>query len=140
MSKNKDRTLNDFFHSVGVNYTYYYGTTLPATGYERSKQDLLKLAEEIEESKSPAYTQDDNDVLYNFKQAAKMNGITSKQAWGVHLYKHISALLSYAKDPEIEQAEELDERFADAINYLKLGYYMYQKDKESNINQKKLPF
>ena len=38
---------------------------------------------------------------------------------------HFDALMSYAKDPTIPQAEELTGRFADAVNYLKLGYALY---------------
>lgn len=44
------------------------------------------------------------------------------QAWAVYFMKHVAAIVSYAKDPNIPQAEALDGRFADAKNYLDLGY------------------
>jgi len=112
---------------------------VPQSTYEDSVCELLDLAQRIEQAKRPGYTQDSNDVLSNFKKAAEMNGITPMQAWGTYFYKHVAAILSYAKDPNIPQAEDLSGRFADAVNYLKLGYYMINKEQE-NINQTKLPF
>jgi|13_taG_2_1085334.scaffolds.fasta_scaffold26793_3 hypothetical protein len=114
----------------------------PAEGYDKSVRELLDLAYEIETAKRPGYTLDSPDVLANFKKAAEMTGCTPMQAWGAYFYKHVAAILSYAKDPNIEQAEPLDGRFADAINYLKLGFHMLQEEKlEQEINnQQKLPF
>tara|TARA_R110000751_G_scaffold80003_2_gene161265 strand:- start:23 stop:421 length:399 start_codon:yes stop_codon:yes gene_type:complete len=111
------------------------------TPYDESAHELLNLAQEIEESKRPAYTQDSPDVLANFKKAAEMTGTTPMQCWGAYFYKHVAAILSYAKDPDIEQAEPLDSRFADAINYLKLGYHMVREEQiEQEFNNQKLPF
>ena len=122
---------------------YVTTTTLdpivPQSDYEDSVCELLDLAYRIEQAKRPGYTQDSNDVLANFKKAAEMNGVTPMQAWGTYFYKHVAAILSYAKDPDIPQAEELSGRFADAINYLKLGYHMINEENENN-NEKKLPF
>lgn len=110
--------------------------------YESSVMELLDLARSIEEAKRPGYTLDSPDVLANFKKAAEMTGCTPMQAWGAYFYKHVAAILSYAKDEHIEQAEPLSSRFADAINYLKLGYHMVKESKiEQEINnQQKLPF
>ena len=110
--------------------------------YESSVMELLDLARSIEESKRPGYTLDSPDVLANFKKAGEMTGCTPMQAWGAYFYKHVAAILSYAKDENIEQAEPLSSRFADAINYLKLGYHMIKESKlEQEINnQQKLPF
>ena len=122
---------------------YIMTTTLdpiiPQSAYEDSVCELFDLADRIEQAKRPGYTQDSNDVLSNFKKAAEMNGITPMQAWGTYFYKHVAAILSYAKDPDIPQAEDLSGRFADAVNYLKLGYHMINKEQEI-INQTKLPF
>lgn len=111
------------------------------TPYDESAHELLNLAQEIEEAKRPAYTQDSPDVLANFKKAAEMTGVTPMQAWGAYFYKHVAAILSYAKNPDIDQAEPLDSRFADAINYLKLGYHMVKEEQiEQEFNNQKLPF
>lgn len=79
-------------------------------------------AQRIIESKRPAYTAASEDALRNFKVAADEAGITPLQAWSVYFYKHISAIQSFAKDQTIPQAEAMIGRFADAINYLELGY------------------
>ena len=114
----------------------------PGTAYDDSVHELLDLAKRIEESKRPGYTQDSPDVLANFKKAGEMTGCTPMQAWGAYFYKHVAAILSYAKDPDIEQAEPLDGRFADAINYLKLGFHMLREEQieQEFNNQQKLPF
>jgi LPS sulfotransferase NodH len=117
-------------------YTY----VIPPTGYDKAKLELLELAEKIETAKRPGYTQNSVDVLENFKKAAEMTGVTPMQVWGAYFYKHTAALLSYAKDPTIPQAESLEGRFADALNYLKLGFYMIKEEEEENTNQQKLPF
>lgn len=140
---------NNYFtndsYNIRPTYTEKEGikleTTLPPkTDYERHVYELLDLAYEIEEAKRPGYTQDSDDVLANFKKAAEMTGTTDLQAWSVYFYKHVAAILSYAKDPSIPQAEDLDGRFADAINYLKLGFHMIKEKKEKNevTNQQKL--
>ena len=54
----------------------------------------------------------------------------------------VAAIMTYAKDPDIQQGETLDGRFADAINYLKLGFHMLREEEEEQEfnNQTKLPF
>ena len=70
-----------------------------------------------------------------------MSGCTPMQAWGAYFYKHVAAILSYAKDPNIPQAEDLSSRFADALNYLKLGYHMINEEQtKQESNNQKLPF
>ena len=124
---------------------YIRTTTLdpiePPSDIETSWNELLNLAHEIEIAKRPSYTQDSDDVLANFKKAAELSGCTPMQVWGAYFYKHVAAILSYAKDPDIPQAEPLDSRFADAINYLKLGFHMMKQHQiEQDFNQQKLPF
>jgi len=95
--------------------------------YEEHRRDLLYHSHTIEKAKRPGYTSADNDVLKNFKHVAQRLGITPMQAWGVYFLKHIDAISSYAKDKDIPQAEELTGRFADAVNYLSLGYALYKE-------------
>ena len=93
--------------------------------YHQRARILLDRAMEIETRKRPAYTLGKDDVLQNFKSVADRLGITPAQAWGVYALKHFDAITSWAKDPNIPQGEELTGRFADAVNYLKLGYALY---------------
>lgn len=97
--------------------------------YDNCVKELEKLAKNIEDAKRPGYTQANGDVLANFRKAAELSGTTPMQAWGVYFYKHVAAIMSYAKDPEIPQAESIDGRFADAMNYLKLGFYILKEEK-----------
>lgn len=90
--------------------------------YFEISANLLQFAKNIEDSKRPAYTGDNIDCLHNFKSVAERLGLTPLEVWGVYFLKHVDAIISYAKDKDIPQAESIDSRFADAINYLKLGY------------------
>lgn len=105
--------------------------------YQGFAWQLLELAEKIESSKRPAYTLDNVDVLHNFKGVAERLGLTPLQVWGVYFLKHIDAITSYAKSDTIPQAEPLDGRFADAINYLKLGYALVKEDQIDNKEEEK---
>lgn len=95
---------------------------MDANTYDQLCNELLAHAEGIAHSKRPGYTEANSDVLHNFKSVAKAMGITPMQAWGIYFLKHISAITSHAKDPNIPQAEAILGRFADAINYLQLGW------------------
>jgi 3-methyladenine DNA glycosylase AlkC len=90
--------------------------------YIESSEALLAEAAKIEASKRPAYTANSEDVLFNFKSVAKRLNITPMQAWGVYFLKHIDSISSQAKDPSIPQGEAMIGRYADAVNYLKLGF------------------
>jgi len=91
-----------------------------ATEYKGIADGLIDLAHQIEQAKRPAYTIGNADVLYNFKSVAARVGITPLQALAVYMLKHFDAITAYAKDPNIPQAEDIEGRLADAINYLKL--------------------
>ena len=92
------------------------------TEYDKVAGALLALAHDIEVSKRPGYTGGSIDVLANFKGVAAKAGITTEQAWAVYFLKHIDAILSIMTKPDLPVSEEPPGRFADAINYLKLGF------------------
>lgn len=90
--------------------------------FDKVTAEMRQKCEEIVGAKRPAYTGASPDVLENFKWVGGTLGLTPMQVWGVLFLKHISALASFVKDPRIPQGEALDGRFADAHNYLDLGY------------------
>lgn len=90
--------------------------------YDSVAAELMTLAREIETSKRPGYTVGSVDVLANFKRVADRAGITTEQAWAVYFLKHIDAILSIMTKPDLPVSEEPPGRFADAINYLRLGF------------------
>jgi hypothetical protein len=103
---------------------------MTADDYTRISAMLLDTAAKIEAAKRPAYTTGNPDVLHNFKSVAARAGITPMQAWAVYFLKHIAAITALAKDPDLPQAEGIEGRFADAINYLKLGYALHTEHAE----------
>jgi len=90
--------------------------------YHKLSDKLISTALDIETAKRPAYTLGNSDVLHNFKSVAQRVGITPMQAWAVYFLKHVDAITANAKNPDLPQAEGMEGRFADAINYLKLGF------------------
>jgi len=88
---------------------------------------LHEEADKIVALKRPSYTIGSADVLANFKRVAERAGITPLQAWAVYFLKHVDAIASLAKDPTIPQAEAIIGRFADAQNYLDLGWALYNE-------------
>ena len=90
--------------------------------FEQTKKFIFDKAQDIMNAKQPEYTNKSIDVLNNFKQTAKAIGIEPMEVWAVFFNKHIQAILSHAGDPNMHQAEPIDSRYADAINYLFLGF------------------
>ena len=97
------------------------------TDYDVVADGLLKIARDIEDSKRPGYTQGSVDVLANFKGAGERAGITTEQAWLVHFLKHIDAICSIMAKPDLPVSEAPVGRFADAVNYLRLGWAIFNE-------------
>lgn len=89
--------------------------------YNRITTDLLALAKGIADSKRPAYTVGSHDVLANFKRIGERTNLGPLKAIDVYMLKHIDSVTAYS-DGDIDQSEPMEERFADAINYLLLKY------------------
>lgn len=90
--------------------------------YLAAKDLLLRTAEDIESSKRPAYTIGSEDVLANFKRIAERTGQEPGQVLATYMLKHVDAVTSALCRPDLPQAEAILGRFADLINYAKLGY------------------
>jgi len=99
------------------------GTSTNLEQFQDRMEQILSVANEIQESKNPAYSgKYGEDVHANFKEIANMLDLDPMQVWAVYFMKHVLALANYAKDPDIEQAEGIEGRFADALNYIRIGY------------------
>tara|TARA_R110002153_G_scaffold5020_4_gene23387 strand:- start:3256 stop:3594 length:339 start_codon:yes stop_codon:yes gene_type:complete len=99
---------------------------------KRVKKYLLELADEIMTAKQPEYTNKNIDVLNNFKTSAKLVGITPEEIWAAHFIKHVQSILSHAHNPGMEKAEPIQTRYADAINYLFLGFCLVVENEIDN--------
>ena len=95
--------------------------------YDRIVGELMSLAREIETSKRPGYTVGSVDVLANFKRVAERTGISVEQAWCVYFLKHVDAITTIMTKPDLPVSEEPPGRFADAVNYLRLGYALLKE-------------
>jgi len=73
------------------------------------------------ETKGAEYTQEDKDVLANFKQNGTELGVDPLLVWGIYMNKHISAIKTYLKNRSVKSTESIESRFTDARNYLLLG-------------------
>jgi len=94
------------------------------------KKMLNKFASKIMSEKQPEYTNKNKDVLANFKKTAEQLGLQPMEVWGVFFNKHIQAILSHAHNPGMHQAEPIESRYADAINYLYLGFALLKENNE----------
>jgi hypothetical protein len=56
-------------------------------------------------------------------------GLTPKQALGVYLYKHMSAVFNYIKSNGQSESEPIQERIKDVINYMLLFALMIEEEK-----------
>jgi len=96
--------------------------------FQETRNYILEKAQDIMDAKQPEYTNKSIDVLKNFKSTAKSIGIQPMEVWAVFFNKHIQAILSHSGDPNMHQAEPIDSRYADALNYLFLGFAMLVDD------------
>lgn len=103
--------------------------------FESIKKYMLSKSKHIMDLKQPEYTNQNEDVLQNFKQTAKAIGITPMQCWAVFLNKHLQSILSHAGDANLTHAEPIENRYADAINYLFLGIALVKETNHVNINK-----
>lgn len=106
------------------------------TEYDEVADGLLELARKIEDAKRPGYTGGSVDVLENFKGAGTRAGITPEQAWAVLFLKHVDAIMSIMTKPELAVSEAPPGRFADGVNYLRLGYALLE---ERNKRKQSIP-
>jgi hypothetical protein len=103
------------------------------TEFNKLKKELLDECQSIMDAKQPEYTNKNIDVLYNFKSTGNHIGIKPAEVWAVFFHKHIQAILSHANNPDMPQAEPIESRYADAINYLFLGYALMNDKPKKDI-------
>ena len=95
--------------------------------YDVVADQLMALAKSIEDTKRPGYTVGSEDVLANFKRVAERAGVTTEQAWAIYFLKHVDAVLSILTQPDLPVSEAPPGRFADLVNYTRLGYAIWRE-------------
>jgi len=101
------------------------GNQMTQSEYDRIANELLAEAKAIEEAKRPGYTLGSEDVLANFKRVAERSNLTPGQVWNVYALKHMDSISSIMTKPGLPVSEAPLGRFADMINYIRLGYALY---------------
>jgi len=99
--------------------------------YEAVAGGLISHAQEIEDAKRPSYTLGSEDVLANFKRVGERTGLTPGQVLSVYLLKHVDSITAALCRPDLPQAEAVKGRFADGLNYLKLGFALWSEEEEA---------
>jgi hypothetical protein len=117
--------------------------------FEKLKAGLHLAASNIANAKRPGYTQGNSDVLRNFKRVADAVpcecpncghgfNLNAGQVWAVYFLKHVDALVSGSARPNLAQAEPLEGRAADALNYVDLGFAIVEEQAAQRKSQEQL--
>ena len=85
------------------------------------------MAKDVMKSKGPEYTQQDKDVLANFKNTAERLNTTPLKVWGAFYDKQLSSIFAHLNDVNLKKAESIESRFADIINYCHLGLALFKE-------------
>lgn len=98
-------------------------------------KELDKMSKSIMLNKRPEYTNENEDVLQNFKSTAEELGISDLKVWAVFLMKHFQSVFTHVRNANLKKSEPIESRFADIINYCYLGLALfYERDGKKKNN------
>ena len=95
--------------------------------FTKLSKALDYMAKDTMKSKGPEYTQEDKDMLANFKNTASRLNTTELKVWGVFFDKQISSIYAHLNNVNLKKAESIESRFADIINYCHLGLALFKE-------------
>ena len=95
--------------------------------FNKLSKALDYMAKDIMKSKGPEYTQQDKDVLANFKNTGDRLNTSPEKVWGAYFDKQVSSIYAHANDANLKKAESIESRFADIINYCHLGLAIFKE-------------
>ena len=103
--------------------------------FDKIVKQLNDYSFDIMQNKRPEYTNEDEDVLFNFKSSANRLGTSELKIWATFMDKHFSSILSHINNANLKKSEPIHSRFADVINYCYLGYALFiERDGEKKNN------
>ena len=85
------------------------------------------IAKDTMKSKGPEYTQENKDILANFKNTADRLNTVPLKVWGAFFDKQISSIYAHLNNANLKKAETIESRFADIINYCHLGLALFKE-------------
>jgi hypothetical protein len=94
--------------------------------------ELDILAKTTMNHKGPEYTNGSEDILHNFKSTAQKAGVDPLTVWYIFFDKQCSSVAAHVKNDNLTKAEPIESRFADIINYAKLGYALFKERQDGN--------
>ena len=95
--------------------------------FTKLSKALDYMAKDTMKSKGPEYTQEDRDMLANFKNTASRLNTTELKVWGAFFDKQISSIYAHLNNANLKKAESIESRFADIINYCHLGLALFKE-------------
>ena len=84
--------------------------------FNKLSKALDYMSKDIMKSKGPEYTQQDRDVLANFKNTADRLNTVPLKVWGAFFDKQISSVYAHLNNANLKEEESIESRFADIIN------------------------
>ena len=95
--------------------------------FQQLSKTLDLMCKDIMKAKGPEYTQEDKDILANFKNTASRLNTTPLKVWGAYFDKQISSIYAHLNNANLKKAEAIESRFADIINYCHLGLALFKE-------------
>lgn len=95
--------------------------------FRERKDQLIERAAEIRERKNPEYSVAADDFHASFRKLAKDLDISEDSACYLLWKKHLLAIASSTENNGADPSEDMEGRFADALNYLFFQYSLYKE-------------
>ena len=97
--------------------------------FNKLNKAIDKMANDIMGNKGPEYTLMHDDVLNNFKSTAKRLNTSALKVWATYFDKQVNSVFAHVNHANVKKAESIDSRFADIINYAKLGLALFKDER-----------
>ena len=103
--------------------------------FEIIVRELNNYSLEIMSQKRPEYTNENEDVLNNFKTTAQRLNVSELKVWATFFDKQVQSVFAHVKNANLKKSEPIHSRFSYIINYCYLGYALFterQSDKKKD--------
>ena len=103
--------------------------------FNKVVKQLNEYSFDIMANKRPEYTNENEDVLNNFKSTADRLDTSELKVWATFFEKQVHSVYAHLKNANLKKSEPIHSRFADIINYCYLGYALFkERDGEKKNN------
>lgn len=119
-------------NTLVINFRTLLKNPMTQEQFNQCKEDLASLRRSEQDNKQAAYTHHSEDVLANFKIISRVTGMTPLQVLNVYKAKHDIAFSTYVNMGL--EAEPVETRIADLMNYCELAYALIREIKASQAD------